>query len=207
MKEKIRHKRRGRGLLAVTVICCALFIIIESQSSLTERFKRFCLERQEEDVFVMPSKTRWQIIKLWRESAGGASKLAVQLKSETAENTYRWLCLPNEKKRADFAEVTKVLHDFAASRGMTEVGGAYVELCFSDTALHACYDELSGWVWLPAKIGTYIEMYEKYQTFSWRAVMVQEGGEDFLRKRQLLQSENGELCETREMEYQIVTEE
>ncbi len=207
MKEKIRHKRRGRRLLAIVVICCALLLLLERQNSLTDRFVRFCLEEQEDNVFVMPSKTRWHIVKLWREGAGGASKLALQLRSETEQNAYRWFGLTNEKKREDFAWAAEVLHSFALSRGMTEVDGAYVELCLADTNFHACYDELSEWMWLPAKLDVYIEMYEEYQTFSWRTVMGQEGGEDFLKEQRLLRSENGVLCEPREMEYQIVTKE
>ena len=205
MRENTKHKRSGGWLWIGTILAAAVFVFWGNSTSLTDEFIHYCQETQKENVYVMPSGTRWHILKVWREESGSAGRLMLRLESETEENTYRWLKSSEEQKREDLVGVEEISHRFAEKRNMAGIYSIYVELWLTDTKTQAFYDEVSGWMWLPAQMETYLEMYETFGTFSCPQIMRKEGGEEFLRERQMVQMKNGMLCEKKEAEYQIVT--
>ena len=164
----------------IAIILCLSFAGCSKGENLNEKFYKFCNDDKENKEFLLDSGINSIIMNVEKEKKDNKPAVVIEIIFNNDEDEYKWLTLSDDEKRNNLIEVGKKFNSFASSINMNNDYHLYIETETVGCTLCDVYDYELDDLWISDYEETYINMYEKFKTFSFDEVKEQGEGTDFL---------------------------
>lgn len=100
--------------------------------------------------------------------------------TKNQDEVYNWLQLPIKERKADLRECAELVIKYAQNNNWKNDYYLYVDLANVYGGCNIIYDYEKDEIWIPNCENTFIEMYEKFNTFYKKDLEETQDGIDFL---------------------------
>jgi len=165
-------------LLSILLCSCS------SNNNLNDDFISFHEQQLDQKVYKTSQDQNFVISNLDKEKVPEHSKvvLMVFLGNETKyqDEVYKWLQLSIDERKADLRECAELVIKYAQDNNWKNDYYLYVNLTDIYGVCSIIYDYEKDEIWIPNCENTFIEMYEKFNTFYEKDLEETQDGIDFL---------------------------
>ena len=180
----------------MVIVLCLSFVGCSKDETIKEKFYKYCNDDKENKEFLLNSGISSIIMNVEKEKKENTPAVVIEIIFSNDEDEYKWLTLSDDAKKNDLIEVGKKFISFANSINMDNDYHLYIEAETVSCTLCAVYDYEFDDLWISDYEVAYIDMYEKFKTFSFDEVKEQEEGTDFLINNNLATYKNEQLERT-----------
>lgn len=168
----------------VTLLFSSIFLCSCSfNNDLKDHFISYYDAQLNEHAFKTSVGTEMVIINLDKENISDSPKivLTVHVGRGADENeTYQWLKLSLDERKANLKECADLVIEYAKNNNWENDYYLYVNVCQVYGGCSIIYDYEEDEIWIPNCENTFIEMYEKFNTFYKKDLEETQEGIDFL---------------------------
>lgn len=168
-------------LLAITILF--LCSCSSKDKNIKEDFINYNKEQLDNYTFTTSINTEIVIVNLEKENTSHNTKVVLTLaigNSDIAKTTYQWLQLSVDERKADLKECGDMVARYAKDNNWSNNYYLYVNVCQVYDGCNIVYDYETNDIWIPNCEGTFLKMYEKFDTFYKKELEKKQEGIDFL---------------------------
>lgn len=170
--------------IILVFLSSVLLCSCSSKNNLNDDFISFYEQQLDQKVYKTTKDQNFVIGNLDKEKVSEHPKvvLMVFLGNETKnqDEVYNWLQLPIKERKADLRECAELVIKYAQNNNWKNDYYLYVDLANVYGGCNIIYDYEKDEIWIPNCENTFIEMYEKFNTFYKKDLEETQDGIDFL---------------------------
>lgn len=170
--------------IVLVFLSSVLLCSCSSKNNLNDDFISFYEQQLDQKVYKTSTDQNFGISTLDKEKVSGHPKvvLKVSLGSGTKyqDEVYKWLRLSINERKADLRECAELVINYAQNNNWQNDYYLYVDLAYIYGGCNIIYDYEKDEIWIPDCENTFIEMYEKFNTFYEKDLEETQKGIDFL---------------------------
>lgn len=170
-------------VLSVITLCSC-----SSDTDLKDNFINYYKNELNNKTFTTSTNKEIIIIDLEKENSSNPKVIfTVCIGGESSINdvTYDWLQLSPEERKSELRECGDMLVQYAKDNNWSNNYYIYVRLCQVYDGCDVIYDYEQDSIWIPNCEDTFVEMYEKFNTFYKKNLEESQDGIDFLISKDL----------------------
>ena len=170
-------------VLSVITLCSC-----SSDTDLKDNFINYYKNELNNKTFTTSTNKEMIIIDLEKENSSNPKVIfTVCIGGESSINdiTYDWLQLSPEERKSELRECGDMLVQYAKDNNWSNNYYIYVRLCQVYDGRDVIYDYEQDSIWIPNCEDTFVEMYEKFNTFYKKNLEESQDGIDFLISKDL----------------------
>lgn len=170
-------------VLSVITLCSC-----SSDTDLKDNFINYYKNELNNKTFTTSTNKEMIIIDLEKENSSNPKVIfTVCIGGESSINdvTYDWLQLSPEERKSELRECGDMLVQYAKDNNWSNNYYIYVRLCQVYDGCDVIYDYEQDSIWIPNCEDTFVEMYEKFNTFYKKNLEESQDGIDFLISKDL----------------------
>lgn len=170
-------------VLSVITLCSC-----SSDTDLKDNFINYYKNELNNKTFTTSTNKEMIIIDLEKENSSNPKVIfTVCIGGESSINdvTYDWLQLSPKERKSELRECGDMLVQYAKDNNWSNNYYIYVRLCQVYDGCDVIYDYEQDSIWIPNCEDTFVEMYEKFNTFYKKNLEESQDGIDFLISKDL----------------------
>lgn len=194
----MRAKRYTQMIISITFILCLLSLMLSGCNSkpndLKDDFIEYHSAKFEGSTLVTSSNTKMSVMSLNKESKNHVPRVVLWLHMDASDDEkYQWLQLSYDERKEELKKCGELVIAYAKNQGWDNDYYLYVSIVGIFDGCDMVYDYETNSLYVPNCENTFVQMYQRFDTFEKEDLIGTDEGKEFLLKKGLATTKHGEI--------------